>query len=127
MARIPVIAFLLMVGHAQAADAAATPLSCAGLNGAPNDSLVVDIAGRTVTMQRTGIMAHINHVDDVSISFVGDGPAPDNNPAGRLFVAGSINRLTGDLEVRTYTWWQGGQTGPDNDNHLVCKVTNRLF
>jgi hypothetical protein len=93
------LAFLLMAGqHAQAAETAAIQLSCTGLNGALNDSLVINLAARTVSIARIGGEANINRVDETSISFVGSQPVEplpgDKNPA-RLFIAGRINRLPG--------------------------------
>jgi hypothetical protein len=125
--RLVLIALLLMAAPAQAADTA-IQLSCAGLNGALNDSLVVNIAARTVSMARIGAVTNINRVDDVSISFVGSKtvePLPGGNTA-MLFVSGAINRLTGDLWVRSFTA-QDGKFGSDNIDYLVCKPAIRLF
>jgi hypothetical protein len=129
--RLILLALLLMAAPAQAADAAAISLSCTGLNGALNDILVINLAARTVSLARIGGEANINRVDETSISFVQSKavePLPgaiDKNPA-RLFIAGAINRITGDLSVR-YFILNDGRTESDSTYDLVCKVTNRLF
>jgi hypothetical protein len=127
-------AVLLPAGNTQAAEPTMLTFSCDGTIADAKASeskpervtkmgLIVNFAERSVS--GFNIVAHIDRVDDASISFGGEGnlpplPGARSTPVS-MTVMGSIDRVTGAVSATTLT------TATMYTYDLLCKPVKRLF
>jgi hypothetical protein len=125
IAATALLTLLLLPGHSlQAAEPAGVMnFSCSGTAEA-NDTrrpvkkigLLINIDERTVTISGPSVVAHIDKVDDVNISF-----GVESTPPGNMGIMGSIDRVTGEAWYLTFTRAKDKKLKRGSMFELVCK------
>ncbi len=78
--------------------------------------LIINIDERTVTISGFSVVAHIDKVDDVNVSFGVESTAP-----GDIGIMGGFDRVTGDAWYLTFTKAKGKKLKRGSMFELVCK------
>jgi hypothetical protein len=125
IAATALLGLLLLPGHSlRAAETEGVMnFSCSGTaeandTGRPvkNIGLIINIAERTVTISGPSIVAHIDKVDDVNISFGVGSTVP-----GGIGIMGGIDRVTGDAWYLTFTKAKDKKLKRGSMFELACK------